>query len=91
MKNAIRAKKNGKTDKDLFEIYTEPEDFYDYYEQEYEPDWEAEEAYYREQEEEYRRELRESQDNERDQASDIQEPEKAIEFLRNAKFDILRS
>jgi len=94
VKNALRAKKQGKTDKDLMEIATEPEGPYNPYGEGYdmdgypeEPDWEAEEAYWREQQA-YQMEMMEAEAEEIDRLTNLQEPEEAIEFLRNARFNL---
>jgi hypothetical protein len=87
VKNALRARDKGKTDEDLFDESYEPEgpynpygDGYDmdgYPEYDYDPDQEA-----------YEREMMEAEAEEIDRLTNLQEPEEAIEFLRNARFNL---
>jgi hypothetical protein len=87
--NAIRARNKGNTDEDLFDESYEPEGPYNPYGDGYDMDGYPEDPYdYDPDQEAYERERMEAEAEEIDRLTNLQEPEEAIEFLRNARFNL---
>jgi len=87
--NAIRARDKGNTDDDLFDESYEPEGPYNPYGDGYDMDGYPEDPYdYDPDQEAYEREMMEAEAEEIDRLTNLQEPEEAIEFLRNARFNL---